>query len=102
MITSLTARDRNVSLGNHVLASCVCALACCGSCSGQNWLVLLLQSGFVSLSYFHYWGVVGGVFCVVFGFLFCGFFFFKVNFLGTGETGEFLYTIKHAECFKGR
>lgn len=35
--------------------------------------------------------------------VFVGFFFFpKVNFLGTEETGEFPYTIKHADCFMGR
>lgn len=43
----------------------------------------------------------GGVLCD-FWFFVLWVFFFKVNFLGTGETGEFLYTIKHAECFKGR
>lgn len=28
--------------------------------------------------------------------------FFEVNFLESGKTGEFLYTIKHADCIKGR
>lgn len=89
---SLTAWDQNVSLRNCVLASCICTPALWGSCCGQSQLVLFLQGCSVALTCCHYWWVLGWFI----------FLFLKVTFLGTGKTGKFLYTVKHADCSKNR